>query len=267
LKKQELERKEKRLLGLKEERNNKREEIEKLEREIRDRDIGNSMCYEAYVERVLEDVSEDDKILVEERGADVVFYADLYLVKDGETIYLERRPKRKSVYRRSLASMDDTPIHLSGLLLFIEDEFEPSDVHEHFGLLEHRVWEFTGKELFILKEMMKSPELCKSYMIDGWEGIKDNINESREICDKDYPALAVYSSLSEERDIYDQSVLREMIMDRAEENDITLKEATDELKKEDEIFNRDYEKAKKPIRERVEELERVFEPYFSAKGI
>lgn len=135
-------------------------------------------------------------------------------------------------------------------LNFVREELSPVDKHEHCGGLEHRVWEVTGDELLVLKEMMKK-----------------NMSMLKEKSEKNYPTLGDDISLDGERDTYNSGVLRDIIMDHADENDLTLEEALEELKEEDEKFRRGYEKEKGAIQKRAKELERVFEPFLSSRDV
>jgi len=261
----------KKLEEMKRELKKKQEEVYKLEKKVKD--MEHSFSYEDKIglfpgrtREILGGISRDDRLLVEEGGAGEVFYLDLYLIKDGEAIYIGSFPDYKDRYYGRAMGRRPSP-KKEGPLRFVRNEVEPIREHVHKGTLCHRTWLLTGNELMIFKILMTDTDICRLYRMDGWQALEEYHKELGEMYEKRYPTLTLPSTPRRARTRrYRHEDMRQELMDYADENGLTLKEAVTALKLENQRFAERYDEVKRSIRKKMQMIEETFEGYITLDG-
>lgn len=256
-----LEKKKEKLEEMREEYDRKEKEAGKLRNKIRnmERKLWNYgvLSQNTRTENVIAELQEEDKIFVEETGLGEDRAVDLYVLKDGKKRYLGRRRKEKRKSRRLRGKRSSR----HAIQKFVEEEVEPVGSHSHEGI-KHRIWRIEGDDLRVLKEFYRHRNLRQVYEEEGWEGIEYKWDLLEEYKDRHYP----FSDREFEPGYQDPIRLREKILEYADKNDVTVKEAVAALKLEDENFAENYDLQKGKCRKQVKSIKRVFGPYLSSRG-
>lgn len=260
---------EEKLDDLKRKLSEKQKEVKELKDRIKDVKDGlrkNGVSFSpSRVVDLLEKLSSDDTVLAEECGASEIFSVDLYLIKDGETVYLGRRPGYEDRRHRRYRSSRVRSPERGGVVKFIKEEVEPVREHEHEGGLTHRTWLLTGDELRIFKRLISDFDLSRLYYEEGWQGLKEYYRELKGRYEKKYPTFSsperVFSYPTSKR--YGLRDMRVKLMDYAGENDLTLKEAVAGLKLENPKFAERYEESKSSLLDEMRWIEDLLSEYTS----
>ncbi len=221
----------------------------------------------------LEKISPEETLLIEKGGNQDFFFLDLLLLEDDDPVYLGRWPSDADYHARNSSRImtnrqDDQDL---GPYKYIEEEIETIDGHDHGYDLNHCTWKISGEELQAFKGLVCDSEFRDIYRKEGWSGLKELANFLRDKLDEVYPDV---------RDVFEgddfnnpmvpykiyREVERRIINHGLENEDLTVKEAITALKLKDKEFSERFEKRKKIIRDRLDELEEAFGNYFDSNG-
>jgi len=251
-----MEDKRKELEKLKDELRKKEKEATKTRRKVKNIERKLSGARRRRPRNRIGEMTKDDVLLVEECGDGDQVRMDLYKRKNGHFEYLTSIPTKFDKRGRRKSHLGIPRSADEGALRFLEEEVEPVEDHYHGDGLDHRIYELTDRDLVAFVRLVEDDELSRVYSEEGWEGVEELYktlwNELKKSCPE-------FTGRRRRRHLHE--TLKERILEYAEENDLTPREAVTALKLEDQRFAERCEENKQLIRTRINEIEKTFFPH------
>ncbi len=238
---------------------NKKQEIKKLENKLKKNKTGKK------------------RKRIRGRSSPRKLYRKLNSLSPNQTLILEETSVGKNlltldIYAKSQKSTEaigyaEKSCGFPGLFRFLEDELKPAGTHEHGPDAEHRIWEIKDKGKIELVKELITKYIGRPYAEDGWAGVKERIDELERGLEKPL-SLKIKALTNKIRRPTGKKSLRHRLsslrnrqVEYAYENGLSLDESAFILSLEDDEFAEKYEGLKSELRETVETLREISDPY------